>query len=175
MALNKQFLAETRRELEMWPDTSLTQENSGKHGRIVLHYKGESRIVIVANTPSDTRAIKNHMAIVRKELRGMGAVKTPTPASTNTREKNKPVRIDMPTTPAPVPPAPFEKLKGTTMTTIDAIFSSIEKLRYAEMLEFADIMSRAAQAESLRRSNVQDWARTIQTALDMQNADQTNS
>ncbi len=166
--MNKQFLAETQREVGDWPGATMTQENAGKHGRIVLHYKGESRIVVVANTPSDVRAIKNHIGIVRRELRGLGASKTVAPTSQRQRETNKPVRISVPIELAPIQSNPFEILERPAMNSnnIDAIFVGIEKLRYSEMLEFAEILSGAACRERLRRSNAYDWARTLQTACE---------
>ena len=164
--MNKQFLAETNREIADWPDVSISQENAGKHGRIILHYKGESRIVVVANTPGDVRAIKNHIAIVRRELRGMGASKTVAPVSLVQRERNKPNRIAVPTGEAPVQRNPFEALEAKNMNSnaIDAIFTQIEKLRYAEMLEFAAILSHAACANKLVRSNIAGWAQVLHNA-----------
>ncbi|SLK04029.1 hypothetical protein [Novosphingobium mathurense] len=165
--MSKQLIAETQREVSEWPDATMTQEQGGKHPRIVLHYKGESRMVVVANTPSDVRALKNHIATVRRELRGMGATKHKPVASNMNRERNYPQRIDMPSEPAPVRQNPFENLGKSTMSnqsTIDAIFSNIERLRYSEMLEFAAILSNAACQEKMRRSNVNEWARTLHTA-----------
>lgn len=164
--MNKHYLAETQREIVDWPGTTITQENAGKHGRIILHYKGESRIVVVSNTPSDARAIKNHIATVRRELRGLGASKTVVQSSPHQRDRNTPIRIALPVQSAPVPTNPFENLERPVMSSsnIDVIFSSIEKLRYSEMLEFASILSSAACQEKLRRSHVQDWARTMQAA-----------
>lgn len=166
--MNKHYFAETEREIAAWPDTSITQENGGKHGRILLHYKGESRIVVVANTPSDARAIKNHIATVRRELRGMGASKTVQPPSQHQRTVNPFVCRDPPAQAAPIIEQPFAKLTGETMNNnaIDAIFASIEKLRYAEMLEFASILSDAANAGKMRRSVPNDWARTLQLAAE---------
>lgn len=167
--MNKQILAETRRELEEWPGATLTQENSGKHGRVVLHYKGESRIVVVSNTPSDARVIKNHISLVRRELRGLGAVRRRVAVSGISRERNKPVRVAMPSLAAPVRQNPFEQLEVPTMTKtnpIDAIFTAIEQLTYAQMIDFCSVMSDASEVTGLKRKDPYSWARTFQFALD---------
>lgn len=166
--MNKQLLAETRREIEDWPGVTLTQENAGKHGRIVLHYKGESRIVIVSNTPSDVRVQKNHIATVRRELRGLGAIKTVARPSPHRRESNKPVRFAVPSVRAPVLTNPFETLEHRPMNAdpIAAIFAGINKLRYSEMLDLAQYLSDTACAGEMRRSRPHEWAQMLQIAAD---------
>lgn len=168
--MNKHYLAETERECLAWPDASCAPEDGGKHGRIILRYKGESRIIVVSNTPSDARAIKNHLALVKRELRGMGASRTVVPINPNQRERerNKPVRIDMPLAPHPALNNPFDNLESimTQPNSIASIFAAIDKLRYSEMLTLAAFLSHVAQTEKLRRSNVYDWARTLQSACD---------
>ncbi len=165
--MNKQYLAETQREISEWPDVSMTQEAGGKHDRVILHYQGESRIVVVSNSPSDVRGIKNHVSLVRRILKDMGAKKTVAPVSQIHRERNKPERISVPSMPAPVRENPFLKLAEAPMTNtnkIEAIFASIEQLRYAEMLEFAAILSDTAVDSKMRRSHITDWANTLQSA-----------
>ena len=165
--MSKQLIAETQREVSKWSDATMTQEQGGKHPRIILHYKGDSRMVVVASTPSDVRALKNHLATVRRELRGMGATKHKPVASNLNRERNDTQRIDLPREKAPVAENPFDNLRNPAMSnqnTIDTIFASIERLRYSEMLEFAAILSNAACQEKMRRSNVNEWARTLHTA-----------
>lgn len=170
--MNKQYLAETRREIEAWEGVTITQEEGGKHGRVTLHYGGESRFVVVSNTPSDALGIKNHIALVRRILKQMGAVKALPASNQNTRETKKPVRVAMPTEPAPVRENPFLKLEQPVMATqnnpIDAIFASIERLRYSEMLEFASILSITAVHVNMRRNRVNEWAEMLQAAAEGQ-------
>ena len=73
--MSKELLAATVKELEEWPGTSFEEESQGKHRKRILRYKDETRLVVFSNTPSDQRALPNHIALVRRELRGMGALK----------------------------------------------------------------------------------------------------
>lgn len=168
--MNRHYLAETERECAAWPDASCEPEEGSKHGRIILRYKGESRMIVVSNTPSDARAIKNHLALVKRELRGMGASRTVVPINPNQRERtiNPAVRIDMPLAAHPALANPFENLESimTQPTSIASIFAAIDKLRYSEMLTLAEFLSQIATDNKLRRSYPDDWARTLQAACD---------
>lgn len=159
--MSKELIAATERELADWLDCSMTQEAQGKHGKIILRYKDQSRMVIVANTPSDHRAVPNHLAIVRRELRGMGATKARVIVGQPKAER--PFKPHVPAT-----QTPFKELDIAMKPSnkIEAIFASIADLRYGEMLQFAEILSNAAVDENLRRSVPNDWARMLQAVID---------
>ena len=163
--MSKELLAATERELSDWPGATMTHEkDGGKHGRISLHYGGESRLVIIAKTPGDHRALPNHLAIVRRELRALGAEKAHIVVGKPKAER--PFKPHVPTT-----HKPLEALEIVIMQPKNAeqkfkvIFDAIEDLRYGEMLEFADRLREAAICTKLRRSEVHSWARTLQFAL----------
>jgi hypothetical protein len=48
------------------------EDRSRKHVRITWKYQGRDRVVVVAGTPSDVRALKNNRAQVRRLLREDG-------------------------------------------------------------------------------------------------------
>ena len=159
--MSKELLAATLQELEGWPDTSLTEDAQGKHRKIVLHYKDQSRLVVMANTPSDQRALPNHIALVRRELRGMGASKTHAqPVKPSKGPDYNPF--------IPAKQAPFKDLEITVKQAnkIDAIFSAIGDLRYGEMLQLAGILSLAAVDTKMRRSYPGDWAKVLHSVAD---------
>lgn len=157
--MNREILAATERELSEWPGVSMSQCSQGKHGRITLNYRGQSRMVVVANTPSDHRALPNHIATLRRELRALGAVKNA-------------IVVGKPRLPKVAPPPathkPFEALEQTMSQPkkIASIFRAIEDLRYGEMLEFGRILAHAAAETKLRRSAPHSWAETLQFAIE---------
>lgn len=161
--MNKQYLAETRREIEAWEGVTITQEEGSKHGRVVLHYGNESRFVVVSNTPSDALGIKNHIALVRRILKQMGAAKAAPQISAAQREK--PVRL-VPPVETPPPKSEQPIMATNSNNPIDAIFTSIERLRYSEMLEFATILSETAIAGNMRRNRINEWAQMLQSAAE---------
>ena len=140
---------------EEWPDTSMVEEVQGKHRKIVLSYKDQSRLVVMANTPSDKRALPNHIATGRRELRGMGAAKR------HPQVTPKPERAFKPF--APAVQKPFEGLEVIMKPTnkIEAIFSAIGDLRYGEMLALSQLLSAAASDAKMRRSVPNDWAKVL--------------
>ena len=155
--MSKELIAATQRELETWPDTRMTQDVQGKHRKIVLHYKEHSRLVVLSNTPSDQRALPNHISVVRRELRGMGATKLhPQPSA---KPQLPTVTVGQPT------PVKVELIMKST-NNIDAIFSLIGSLRYGEMLTLAEIMRDAATETKLRRSFAGDWAKMLHSIAD---------
>lgn len=146
MSTNKAYLEATRKELESWPDTSLEIDNTGKHNKVTLHYKGQSHFVIMAATPSDARGLQNHIATVRRTLRGLGAAKYVAPP----REAIKPAQHK-----------PFQELENMTqpqVKKIESILQAISELRYGEMLQLAEVLADAAVVQRLKRSDVAGWA-----------------
>lgn len=141
--MNKQYLAETQREVEGWLGVTVSTDTGGKHDRITLHLGNDSRFVVAPSTPSDVRGIKNHIAEVRRTLRAMGAVRIvaqPKPAAVITTPTNH----------------KEEEVKPNN--NLATIFDAIEKLRYSEMLELAALFADAAVISNLRRSRPNDWA-----------------
>lgn len=154
LAVNKQYLAETKREIFGWPGVTLSTDDGGKHDRITLHYGGRSQFVVTSNTPSDARGIKNHISIVRRVLAELGAVRLVAKAN---------VKL-LPPVPATIPA--ITKEENVKTNNLAAIFEAIEKLRYAEMLELASALSDAAVVTNLRRSRPNDWAALLHSVAD---------
>lgn len=154
--MSKELLAATRQELESWPDTSLTEDAQGKHRKITLRYKEHTRLVVFASTPSDQRALPNHIALVRRELRGMGASKTHLVAP----------RARTPFIPATHAPLKNMEIIMKPTNKIKAIFSAIGDLRYGEMLTLSQLLSAAANDAKMRRSVPNDWAQMLQAIVD---------
>lgn len=143
--MNRQYLAETQREAAQWLGVTVSQDTGGKHDRITLHLGNESQFLVVSNTPSDARGIKNHISLVRRTLRAMGAVRIvaqPKPVAASTINN----------------PVIHKEEEMKTNNNLATIFDAIEKLRYSEMLELASVMADAAVIHNLRRSRVNDWA-----------------
>lgn len=163
--MDKQLLAATEKELEDWPGVTFTVEDGGKHPKVVLDYKGETRFVVTASTPSDNRALPNHLATLRREIRALGA-------------ERKHVVVGK-AKPAPKPANPvlrevpkiMEKKLMTTEAKLDAIFEKIGDLRYAEMLLLAEFMRDSATEAKLQRGNVNSWAKFLQSGVDAMAAD----
>ncbi len=159
--MNKELRNATEKELADWPGVTLTEEDGGKHTKATLHFAGQSRMVIVAKTPSDARALPNHLAVVRRELRALGAERAHVIVG---KPKVLPVNPVLRFVPAlmEVPMAREAKL--------DAIFKGIGELRYAEMLHLAEFMRDVATEAKLRRGEAHSWARTLQAMVDYHNA-----
>lgn len=158
--MNKEFHAATVRELESWPGVTMTEEDGGKHAKVVLHFNGDSRIVVVAHTPSDTRALPNHIATLRREIRALGAERAhiiagakakPTPANPVLRAEHI-----------------FKDTPMSREAKQEAIFKSIGDLRYSEMLSLAEFLRDVATESNLQRGNPQSWAKMLQCAVDCQ-------
>lgn len=162
----KEYVNATVRELEEWPDTSMTQEPQGKHSKLVLHYKDQSRLIVMATTPSDARGLQNHIATVRRELRGMGASKRHVIVGKPKAER--PFKPHQPAT-----QAPFKELEitmaeqpKTAEQKFTQILTAISDLRYGEMLRFADALSAAAIETKMQRNRPHDWARMLQALIE---------
>jgi len=162
--MSKELIAATKQELEGWPDTGVTEDVQGKHRKLVLSYKEQSRFVVIAATPSDRRALANHIAVVRRELRGMGASKhQPAP---------KPFK------PFVVATQPLIIEKETPMkqtNKIESIFTAIGELRYGEMILLAELLSSVAGDMKLRRSRPTDWAKMLHSIADSANTPATET
>jgi len=165
--VNKELKAATLKELEDWPGVTMTEEEGGKHSKAVLHFKGESRFVVVAKTPSDVRAVPNHLAVLRREIRAMGAQRSHIIVGGKAKESPaNPVLREVP------------KLKEAPMsreTRQEAIFKSIGDLRYSEMLDLAVFLRDVATEMNLRRASPDSWAKMLQSAVDCQLAAQAEA
>jgi hypothetical protein len=151
--MNKELYTATVKELENWPGVTLTEEQGKGHCKAFLHFNGQSRMVIVSNTPSDVRALPNHIALVRRELRGMGAEKAH-------------VVVGEPKTRAPHLSIITEEIPMSRENKIDAILKQISDLRYSEMIEFAALLRDVATVTNMRRGHALSWANMLQTAVD---------
>lgn len=151
--MSKELIAATVKELAQWPGCTMREETPGKHGKLVLGFNDQSRLCVMSMTPSDSRAVPNHLAIVRKLLRDMGASKAP--VIVGKPQADRPERPFIPAT-----TKPFVELETIMSDTkkIDAILTGIANLKYGEMLEFASLLSDAAVSNNLRRNRPQEWA-----------------
>jgi len=162
--MSKELIAATTQELEGWPETGMATVNEGKHRKIILSYKGETRFVVISSTPSDRRAMANHIAVVRRELRGMGATKhQPAP---------KTERPFKPFVPARQPLIIKEEIPVTKTDKIEGIFKAVGELRYGEMILLAELLSSTAKDVGLRRSRPSDWAKMLHSIADSAGATQ---
>lgn len=163
--MSKELIAATERELSDWPGVTMTQEADGKHSKIVLHYGSQSRLVVVAKTPGDFRALPNHLATVRRELRALGAEKARVIVGKPKAER--PFKPHVPATHKPL--EALDQIVTQPKKTADkfkAIFDAIEDLRYGEMIEFCNNMANAANVVGLTRSKPHSWAGMFQEILD---------
>ena len=147
--MNKDMRQATERELEDWPGVSFTEETGKNHTKVMLHYNGQSRLVIAASTPSDHRAIPNHLAVVRKEIRALGA-------------ERKQIIVGAKPKPVSLPATKENNVSHKTKT--DQIFDLIGELRYAEMLALAEYFRDVATVENLRRGQSASWAKMLHAA-----------
>lgn len=95
--MSRDYLEATQRELENWPGASMDSAIASKHRVITIHYRGQSRKVFLAATPSDvSRGLKNHLSVVRRELAALGAKRTARDTSgAKQRTRNRPQRPPM--------------------------------------------------------------------------------
>jgi hypothetical protein len=165
--VSKELIQATERELAVWPGSSFdVLPTGGKHGRLAIKYNDQSRLVIIAQTPSDNRAVPNHLAVVRRMLREMGA-----------RKAKNIVGQPAPEQPRQAAEQPQQTLAdiGTIIMQskkIPAILRAIEDLRFGEMLEFAQLLSETAVSMNLRRGRAQDWAMMLQSVAENRDTDQ---
>jgi hypothetical protein len=81
------YLKPANAELARWPGVSYSRRRRSKHMALVLAFGGAERFVVYPLSPSDgAHGLKNHLADVRAELAGMGAV----------RETKGRLRVDLP-------------------------------------------------------------------------------
>lgn len=162
--MSKELINATERELSDWPGSSFdVLPDGGKHARMAIKYNDQSRLVVFAHTPSDNRAVPNHLAVVRKQLRDMGAQKA-----------KFIVEQPKPKTPRSAPVAatqkPFtelEEIMAAPAKKIENIMNAVQSLTYREMLELSEALSSVATAQHLRRTDVHGWARMLQRASEI--------
>jgi hypothetical protein len=152
--MSKELIEATVQELHTWHGVTMTEGGGKKHNKIILHHDGETRIVVISNTPSDARAVHNHLSVLRKEIRALGAVRKHVAARPKAQKK-----------PLSTPIKPKDN-QLTKETKLEAIFSAIGDLRYSEMLTLAEFMRDIATQENLQRGRPQSWAKTLQAAVD---------
>ena len=150
--MNKEMRQATERELEDWPGVTFTEETGKNHTKVTLHYNGQTRLVIAACTPSDVRAIPNHLSVLRKEIRALGAERKHIIVG----NKAKPEPVNLPTN---------KESNVSHKSKTDQIFDLIGDLRYAEMLALAEYLRDVATGENLRRGRVDSWAKMLHTAV----------
>jgi hypothetical protein len=150
--MNKDMRQATERELEDWPGVTFTEETGKNHTKVTLHYEGQTRLVIAASTPSDHRAIPNHLAIVRKEIRALGA-------------ERKHIVIGAKAQPEPATLKIVKEPAMSHKSKTDQIFDLIGDLRYAEMLTLAEYLRDVATTENLRRGSSASWAKMLHEAV----------
>lgn len=168
--MGKELIAATEKEIADWPGVTMTQEADGKHSKIVLHYGSQSRLVVVAKTPGDFRALPNHLATVRRELRALGAEKARVIVGKPKAER--PFKPHVPATHKPL--EALDQIVTQPKKTADkfkAIFDAIEDLRYGEMLQFAAALADGAIATNLRRRDVHGWAQMLQFVSEARSQD----
>jgi hypothetical protein len=149
MAVNKEIRQATERELENWPGVTFTEETGKGHTKVTLHYNGQTRFVIASSTPSDWRSVPNHLAIVRREIRALGAERKH--IVVGSKPKTEPVKI-------------VKETIVSHKTKTDQIFDLIGDLRYAEMLALAEYFRDVATVENLRRGKSASWAKMLHAA-----------
>jgi hypothetical protein len=108
--------------------------------------------VIASSTPSDVRAIPNHLSVLRKEIRALGAERKHIIVGAKVKPEPK--------TTLQIVKEPVMASKSKT----DQIFDLIADLRYSEMLELASYMRDVATNENLRRGDARSWATFLHTA-----------
>jgi hypothetical protein len=124
------YTVSTEREVGEWPGVTVSFDTTKRHCVAVLGYRGATRRVVFAATPSDSaRGLQNHIGQIRKELKGLGASRRKqTPSPHRERQRNKPVRLlTIEHHPALNPPAPktgLAKLKEIAMATVAQIAPS---------------------------------------------------
>ncbi len=155
--MNKEFRAVTMRELETWPGVTITEEDGGKHDKVFLHFNGQTRMVVAAKTPSDVRAVPNHLAVVRRELRALGAERAHVVVGQSTPKKPATKVFEQ---------LPEKELPMSREAKLDEIFKGIDSLRYSEMLELAGHLRDIATDVNLRRGDMRSWAMMLQSATD---------
>ncbi len=148
--MNKELRQATERELENWPGVTFTEETGKNHTKVTLHYNGQTRLVIASSTPSDVRALPNHLSVLRKEIRALGAERRQIIAGAK---------------PTPAAPIITKEITVSHKSKTEQIFDLIGDLRYAEMLGLAEYLRDVATNENLRRGRVDSWAKTLHAAV----------
>ena len=102
------------RELAMWPGVTIERTiTSGGHRRLLLTYRGGSRVVIYSQSGSDTYGPANHVGDVRRELRMLGAKRNKPASKAPTERRNKaPPRAPKIAAPVAQPRDPWAALRG---------------------------------------------------------------
>jgi hypothetical protein len=153
--MNKDMRQATERELEDWPGVTFTEETGKTHTKVTLHYEGQTRLVVTSSTPSDVRAIPNHLSVLRKEIRALGAERKHIIVGAKVK---------------PEPKTNLQIVKEPIMANkskSDQIFDLIADLRYSEMLNFAEFLRDVATEKNLRRGDPRSWAAMLQSCVDV--------
>jgi hypothetical protein len=149
--MNKDMRRATERELEDWPGVTFEEETGKNHTKVTLHYNGQTRLVIASCTPSDVRAVPNHLSILRREIRALGAERKHIIVGAKSPPQVKPLQI-------------VKEKTVSHKTKTAQIFDLIADLRYSEMLEFSQTLRDIATNENLRRGDARSWAAFLHVA-----------
>ncbi|WP_416463236.1 hypothetical protein [Sphingomonas sp. VDB2] len=105
-----------RQEVRRWPGATVNFDRTGRHPRAVLHFNGRERFVTIPGTPGDTaHGPKNNIAIVRRTLKALGAIRVAIPFGRGRKRWRNPgvqQRVVVAGEPAPVMPDPWEPLQA---------------------------------------------------------------
>ena len=156
--MNKEMRQATERELEDWPGVTFTEEAGKNHTKLIVSYNGQTRMVFVSATPSDVRAVPNHVSVLRREIRALGATRKHVIIG----DKAKPVKIEKEEVMSEPTPKP-----NTAADKAGKILDLIGDLRYSEMLLFADYMRDIATTSNLRRGKTESWANMLHLAVQL--------
>lgn len=105
-----------RQEVRRWPGATVAFEMGGKHPRATISFNGKERFVTIPSSPGDTvHGPKNNIAIVRRTLKALGALRVAIPIGRGRKRWRNPgvmQRVVMAGEPAPVMPDPWEPLRS---------------------------------------------------------------
>ena len=150
--MNKEMRQATERELQDWPGVTFTEETGKNHTKVILAFEGKTKMIVAASTPSDVRALPNHLALVRREIRALGAERKHIIVGDKTKPVSQPVSL------------PTKESAVSHKTKTDQIFDLIGDLRYAEMLSLAKFLSDMAVGANLQRGRIDSWAKMLHAA-----------
>ncbi|WP_148648311.1 hypothetical protein [Sphingobium cupriresistens] len=108
-----------RQEVRRWPGATVNFDRTGRHPRAVLHFNGRERFVTIPGTPGDTvHGPKNNIAIIRRTLNALGAIRVAVPFGRGRKRWRNPgvqQRVVVAGEPAPVMPDPWEPLQAVEL------------------------------------------------------------
>lgn len=119
-----------RQEVRRWPGATIHFDRTGKHPRAVLAFNGKERFVTIPGTPGDAvHGPRNNIAIVRRTLKMLGAIRVAIPIARGRRRWRNPgaqQRVVVVGEPAPVMPDPWEPLQAVAQSPAGDVPSEIQ-------------------------------------------------